>query len=339
MPLLNPVQRKLLRGGCERLGNDVNRMRKQIRDSAGDTTPVPQPLLYLEAEMKSLLEVTGGDQQDTQIKISDKFSGLARTILTVERKRLAEQLESYRENLASNELIQELENQLKPFDVLAAEQWFQKTTAKRLPRLGDFLTLRRIQQIQTQDTLPERQADEKFHVLQSSSSISADLRYYRGQCEMRDLSVALVFLDIDDFKRFNTEYGEPRVDRDILPVFMRTVEQCVFGHGHAYRYGGDEIVLIMPNAPEPVALATLSRLRGDLKALRYPGIDMETKVSMGLCVLSADCPLTNREALDRAGLAKKYAKLNGKDTIASYQGDLFRQEDLVILKDSSVRPA
>lgn len=40
--------------------------------------------------------------------------------------------------------------------------------------------------------------------------------------------------------------GEVEVDRKILPRFMRTIEAHVFARGFAYRFGGDEYVLLIP---------------------------------------------------------------------------------------------
>jgi hypothetical protein len=47
-------------------------------------------------------------------------------------------------------------------------------------------------------------------------------------------------LDIGLFKDFNTAFGEPRVDRDVLPIFMSELEAHIYWHGYAYKFGGDE---------------------------------------------------------------------------------------------------
>ena len=53
--------------------------------------------------------------------------------------------------------------------------------------------------------------------------------------------LAVAFLDIDDFKRFNSDYGETKVDRNLLTRFMQVLEAHVYHHGFAYRQGGKEV--------------------------------------------------------------------------------------------------
>src|SRR6516162_9933128 len=57
---------------------------------------------------------------------------------------------------------------------------------------------------------------------------------------LRGIILAIAFLDIDDFKTFNTKYGETKIDLNLLPRFMQALEAHVYHHGHAYRQGGDE---------------------------------------------------------------------------------------------------
>src|SRR5262249_25127181 len=153
--------------------------------------------------------------------------------------------------------------------------------------------------------------DEKFHVLQAPTLFFRDVQYFRSVCEDRNVAVAVPFLDIDDFKSFNTAYIEPVVDRNVLPRFMQCLESHVYHHGYAYRQGDDEYLVVVPALPRPLALAFFEELRLTLAGLQYPEVKGRTTVSMGLCVVDPDCHLTDRELLERASVAKKYAKENG----------------------------
>jgi diguanylate cyclase (GGDEF)-like protein len=332
MPELTGPQRRLVRDGAVRVAHEIQRISDQVQAAVGQFSIVPQPLTVITGQLTFLQEQVGESDDNQTIAVSDALSGLIRTIITVERRRVAQDLEQYRQGISSHELVTWLEQQLKPFDVLASRQWFVDAKPARLPRLADFLTLRRIETNFPSPTLGPRLPDDKFQILQASSQIHVDLAVYRLQCAIRNSSVGLVFLDIDDFKAFNTNYTEPVIDRDVLPVFMRIVERCVFGHGFGYRYGGDELVLLLPNVSSDVALAHLDRLRTELNDADYPGIDLKTRVSMGLCIMGPECPLTDRELLQKASWAKKYAKKNGKNAVAGYATDLFRDEDLVLLR-------
>ncbi len=119
---------------------------------------------------------------------------------------------------------------------------------------------------------------------------------------------------------FNTAHGETTVDRNLLPRFMQTLESHVYHHGFAYRQGGDEYLVLLPSLSKELAIDFLDELRRTLAAVKYPEIQGTPTVSIGACLAGPDCPLTDRELRDRANDAKKFAKENGKNCIATYEG-------------------
>jgi len=188
---------------------------------------------------------------------------------------------------------------------------------------------------QRQATVVPREYDEKFHILQSPRQFRRDLQYWRSICEVRGISVVVAYIDIDDFKpKFNGEHGEDKIDRLVLPRFMKALEAQVFAHGYAYRYGGDEYVLLLPNLTYELAECFLDNLRRNLADIQYPeGIKERTTVSIGFCYVEPDCPLTDREIEERANKAKNYAKKpGGKNCIATYSGTQFDPDSLHIIK-------
>jgi diguanylate cyclase (GGDEF)-like protein len=195
-----------------------------------------------------------------------------------------------------------------------------------------MLTLERVEKLDVATLFPERQYDEKFHLLQSRNLFKPDLHYYRSKCGLRGVSVAIAFIDIDDFKKnFNTPYGETHVDLFVLPVFMRALETHIYGHGYAYCYGGDEYVLLMPNTDADLATDFLQRLRRRIAKLVFHDTEKTITVSAGLCVADWDCHLTDEELLRKAERAKNFAKEKGKDQIAGYTGKLLDESELRIL--------
>lgn len=276
----------------------------------------------------------------TVVEIGQKLSAidpnhqpLLKQIILLYRRHRAAYTETKTEKTFHPELLNTLEEEVKVLDGLVNENWFQKIAMLRLPRLKDFLPVQYIESaFASQAPLAARQYDEKFHILQAPGLFLSDLAYFRAKCEDRDVPLAIAFLDIDNFKQFNTKHTETKVDRNLLPRFMQAIEAHVFQHGFAYRQGGDEYLILIPSLSRALCIAFLDELSIKLAGLNYPEIEGSTTVSIGLCVVEPDCPLTDRELRDRASLAKQFAKAEGRNCIATYDGSRMISDELRILK-------
>jgi diguanylate cyclase (GGDEF)-like protein len=92
-----------------------------------------------------------------------------------------------------------------------------------------------------------------------------DQEFQRARRNGTPLSVAL--LDIDAFKQYNDHYGHPAGDRALRAV-ARAAHACVQRPGDlAARYGGEELVLLMPETDAGQARALMDRLRDALSRL------------------------------------------------------------------------
>ena len=111
---------------------------------------------------------------------------------------------------------------------------------------------------------------------------------------------------------------------------MRTIEAHVFARGFAYRFGGDEYVLLLPNNDLKSGLALLHVIRREVSGLEYEGINEKTTVSMGVCCIPPNCRYTDNQVLRFAEVAKNFAKQRGKDCIAKYPEDSFQEDSLAI---------
>jgi len=158
--------------------------------------------------------------------------------------------------------------------------------------------------------LKDRIYDEKFGILNAPQLFFPDLYYFRETCGIRSIPLCVAYVDIDDFKSFNEKYTETKVDINLLPKFMTALEVQIYHHGYAYRYGGDEYVILLPNMSKDLAVTLLKKLQGILQELNYPEIDGFVQVSIGLFEISANCLLTDREIEQKASKAKKYAKID-----------------------------
>ena len=107
-----------------------------------------------------------------------------------------------------------------------------------------------------------------------------------------------------------------------------------FQHGFAYRYGGDEYVILLPSLSSTIAFHFLDALRTSVAEIKYRHVEERTTISVGFCSIDEDTYLTDREIENRANKAKNFAKKNGKNCIATYQGRRFEEDELRLVPPS-----
>lgn len=101
----------------------------------------------------------------------------------------------------------------------------------------------------------------------------------------RDLSIVMV--DVDRFKQLNDTLGHAAGDR-VLKDFARLLSSAIREHDAAFRYGGDEFVLLLAGLGPTQARATadrLMRLADDL-ARSIRGVSQPPGLSCGVASLT-----------------------------------------------------
>jgi diguanylate cyclase (GGDEF)-like protein len=272
------------------------------------------------------------DSPHKPVVVHDGHRGLLKRVLVDQRREQAEAIDVPLQKAVDAQLIKLLRRDLASLEHLMAAPWFQETQALRVPSLTDYLSIRHAEAAQPSPlTLLPREYDEKFHILEAPSLFLPDLAHYRKRASFRGSPIAVAYLDIDDFKAFNTRYTETVVDLELLAPFMEAIEAHVFSHGHAYRFGGDEYVLTLPNMEPAWAILFLRALQERIAAMSYRGIERGPTISIGLALVDVDCFLTDREVQARANAAKNHAKATEKGRIATFGSPLFRESDLALV--------
>ena len=88
-------------------------------------------------------------------------------------------------------------------------------------------------------------------------------------------SLALVFLDLDNFKQINDGYGHVIGDR-VLEKFGSLLEELVRDDDNAFRVGGDEFALLLRDAGEPEAREVVARIMEAVESNIDPLVRMLT---------------------------------------------------------------
>ena len=129
---------------------------------------------------------------------------------------------------------------------------------------------------------------------------------------MQDHTIAVFFVDIDDFKRVNDTYGHDAGDRALIAVGERLL--AVFREGdYVARVGGDEFVVVAPGTKKSGSVASIADKV--IASFAEPLVTEEGPISVTISVGIALFPTdgrTSQELIRRADEAMYNVKKNGK---------------------------
>ncbi len=135
----------------------------------------------------------------------------------------------------------------------------------------------------------------------------------------------LVHVDMDGFKRVNDTLGHLAGDQCLEETGRRLREVCR-GLGTAYRWGGDEFVILAENsASDPNELCERAR-RIMRQPMDYNGNRFWPTVSMGLALCPEDGDVFDT-LLVNADLALYQSKENGKDRYTYFRPDMRKDSE------------
>jgi diguanylate cyclase (GGDEF)-like protein len=129
-------------------------------------------------------------------------------------------------------------------------------------------------------------------------------------------SVALMMLDIDDFKRVNDVCGHAEGD-EVLQAIAALLRKTVRAADVVCRVGGEEFAVILPGASSEAAVATADRLAAGLTGV---STDAGGEVTMSVGVaLGPEHAMNARELLACAESAMMTAKAQGKNRVVVFE--------------------
>ncbi len=148
-------------------------------------------------------------------------------------------------------------------------------------------------------------------------------RTEQGLAELRaDASLAVLELDLDDFKAVNDVLGHPVGDALLLAVAKRLLD-CTRDSDTVVRLGGDEFAVVQTGAQQPTDATVLAeRLMAALaEPFEVMGHPIAIGASIGIAV-TADPHAGADELLKNADLALYRAKAEGRGTCRFFQEEM-----------------
>jgi diguanylate cyclase (GGDEF)-like protein len=136
-----------------------------------------------------------------------------------------------------------------------------------------------------------------------------------GRAMRAGAPLSCLLIDLDDFKLMNDRHGHPAGD-----AMLRGVTEALVGEFRAFdrvaRYGGDEFVVILPNADLAAATAAGSRA---LARLREVAVEGAIGVSASIGAAQWRSPMSTDELLAACDEALLRAKRQGKGRVTRAQ--------------------
>ena len=148
-----------------------------------------------------------------------------------------------------------------------------------------------------------------------------------ASCERNPVFCGLLFLDLDNFKDLNDNFGHERGDQ-LLAQVARRLLACVRAEDTVARFGGDEFVVLLKNLGSDVAEAATNAEMVSLKIKEQlssdyllSGAEYSTTASLGITLFGME-PAQPDELLRHADTAMYQAKNSGKNAFRFFDSGM-----------------
>ena len=135
-------------------------------------------------------------------------------------------------------------------------------------------------------------------------------------------SLALLLLDIDHFKKYNDTFGHLAGDK-VLIRLGKIIRSGLRTMDSAYRYGGEEFTVILPETGGAEAKTAAERIRKAVEIENfYPEPDKPHQITISIGVTEYSMPEELADFIQRADKAMYLSKLAGRNKVSS----LFKEQ-------------
>lgn len=140
-------------------------------------------------------------------------------------------------------------------------------------------------------------------------------------CLRERIPLALIMLDIDNFKVYNDAYGHLSGDQTLVRI-AEIIKRIIKRPGDlAARYGGEEFVVILMNTTAQGAAVVAEEIRKSIEGLGIENreIDDVITVSLGIASLVPEKEMDPNDLIEAADKALYKAKENGRNRVVIWE--------------------
>ncbi|MDX1453749.1 MAG: GGDEF domain-containing protein [Oleiphilaceae bacterium] len=126
------------------------------------------------------------------------------------------------------------------------------------------------EQMRLRDSLKEMQLlslEDPLLGVGNRRAMEVDLNFTEAEARRHGKTYAVALIDIDFFKRYNDRYGHRAGDHALRQV-AQTIKQTVRDSDRVFRYGGEEILVLMPETDIESARQCIERVREAIEHLQ-----------------------------------------------------------------------
>jgi diguanylate cyclase (GGDEF)-like protein len=136
---------------------------------------------------------------------------------------------------------------------------------------------------------------------------------------------SVIFLDLDHFKHVNDTYGH-LVGSKLLQEIGFKIKSQLRLIDYAFRYGGDEFVILLPQTDKQSALVVAKRIQDMMRKtvfLAEDALNLQVRCSMGLATYPEDAK-SSHEIIRQADEMMYMVKNSSRDNIAVAQQGILK---------------
>lgn len=152
-------------------------------------------------------------------------------------------------------------------------------------------------------------------------AMEVDLEHTHASSIRNGRQYCVALADVDYFKKYNDHYGHGAGD-EVLKVVAATLEACMRKTDRIYRYGGEEVLLLLSDTDAEGALVFMKRA---IEALASKGIPhcespygfLTSSAGIAPAIVDGKCRATWQEVVEEADKALYQSKEANRNTVSA----------------------